>query len=115
MNERRHDDVNTAAIAGLSTKLDEHIKNATSFWEATHIRSGAMSDDIEDIKVALFSKDSNNKFGQVGIQVTAKNIDNHITFVCKMADLGSKIFSWGWKIVLGALGLMTALKAAGVL
>tara|TARA_R110000868_G_scaffold75900_2_gene218643 strand:- start:1584 stop:1901 length:318 start_codon:yes stop_codon:yes gene_type:complete len=105
MNERRsHDPV----ISDLAEKLDIHVKKAGLFWEAAHIRSGAMSDDIEDIKVALFAKDTNNKFGQVGLQVTAKNIDNHISVVCNLASLG-------WKIAVGALGFLTALKAAGML
>tara|TARA_R110000868_G_scaffold69515_1_gene204572 strand:- start:548 stop:910 length:363 start_codon:yes stop_codon:yes gene_type:complete len=104
LNERRsHDPV----ISDVAKKLDEHIGNAGDFWKASMSDRKAISSDVEDIKIALFAKDDKNKFEQPGLMVTARNIDNHINVVCSIA-------SWGWKIVIGALGLLTALKAAGV-
>ena len=104
MTERRQ----TPAGFIQEEKFDAHIKKASEFWASSIADKARISADVEDIKIALFSKDANNKFDQVGLLVTAKNMDNHITVICS-------IMSWGWKIVVGALGLVTALKAAGVL
>jgi hypothetical protein len=41
---------------------------------------------LNKLHVAMFAKDDDNENGQPGLMVTAKNIDNHITAVCSIAN-----------------------------
>ena len=117
----------------IANKLDAHIESTTAYRVSEESDRRAIKRDIrclhdgyhenkkvvddciadikgkvDDINLALFAKDEDNKFEQRGLMTTARNVDKHITVMCSLAQ-------WGWKLILGALGLLGALKAAGML
>lgn len=61
---------------------------------------------LDGIHTALFAKDDKNEHGQVGLMVTARNIDNHITVICN-------IVKWGLAAIGALLPIAIAAKQMG--
>ena len=79
----------------------EHFQTCTNKYRAQVVG------ELASINTALFAKDANNVHEQVGLMVTARNIDKHITVTCNLVR-------WTIAGIVGTASLFTALHALGV-
>tara|TARA_R110000868_G_C10592522_1_gene739724 strand:+ start:93 stop:377 length:285 start_codon:yes stop_codon:yes gene_type:complete len=87
--------------ADLQTELRD-------FKECTKRYRIQVLSELKTINTALFAKDSDNEHEQVGLMVTARNIDKHITVTCNFAR-------WGIAAAVGITGLIAFVHAVGTL
>lgn len=97
--ERRQDNVTRREFEALHGKLEHHMIEMGS-------RMDTQDTVLAKINVALFATDDKNEQGQPGLMVTARNIDNHITVVCKIGK-------WAFGILVALLGIMAPVVSIG--
>lgn len=95
------------------TTIDDFIECSMDWRKQFDERTRATNDKVDtvvkkqdSIHTAIFAKTEDNEHGQVGLMVTAKNIDTHILAFCRIAK-------WSWRSLLALLSVATATLALG--
>jgi len=93
--------------------IDDFIECSMDWRKKFDERTRATNDKVDvvvkkqdSIHTAIFAKTEDNEHGQVGLMVTAKNIDTHILAFCRIAK-------WSWRSFLALLSVATAALALG--
>ena len=105
ISRRADDSVSKAELGEFVAHIDRRLGVQDEILVQQNTILEGQNDTLKSINQALFAKDSENPNGQPGLMTTARNIDSHITTVCRIGR-------WLRNTILSLAGLIVTVVAA---